>query len=73
MCKVYIYIYIYIYALRASQVVAPNARDTRDTGSIPGGWEDALEKGWQPTPLFLPRKSHGQRSLTGHSPGGCKE
>ena len=62
-----IYTYIYIYA---SQVVAPSARDT---GSIPGGWEDALEKGWQPTPLFLPRKPHGQRSLAGYSPGGSQE
>ena len=23
---------------------------------------------WQPTPVFLPGKSHGQRSLAGHSP-----
>ena len=23
---------------------------------------------WQPTPVFLPEKSHGQRSLTGYSP-----
>ena len=23
---------------------------------------------WQPTPVFLPGKSHGQRSLVGHSP-----
>jgi len=22
---------------------------------------------WQPTPLFLPEKSHGQRSLAGYS------
>ena len=28
---------------------------------------------WQPTPLFLPGKSHGQRSLVGYSPQGCKE
>ena len=28
---------------------------------------------WQPTSVFLPRKSHGQRSLTGYSPLGCKE
>ena len=28
---------------------------------------------WQPTPVFLPEKSHGQRSLTGYSPRGCKE
>ena len=39
------------------------------------GWEDPLEillQG-QPTSVFLPRKSHGQRSLAGYSPRGCKE
>ena len=25
---------------------------------------------WQPTPVFLPGRSHGQRSLTGYSPWG---
>ena len=28
---------------------------------------------WQPTPVFLPEKSHGQRSLMGYSPGDCKQ
>ena len=28
---------------------------------------------WHPTPALLPGKSHGQRSLVGHSPWGCKE
>ena len=28
---------------------------------------------WQPTPVFSPRKSHGQRSLAGYSPWGHKE
>ena len=28
---------------------------------------------WQPTPVFLPGKSHGQRSLVGYSPWGGKE
>ena len=28
---------------------------------------------WQPTPVFLPGKSHGQRRLAGYSPWGCKE
>ena len=27
---------------------------------------------WQPTPVFLPGKSHGQRSLAGYSPWGCE-
>ena len=29
-------------------------------------------RNWQPTPVFLPGKSHGQRSLTGYSPWGQK-
>ena len=33
-------------------------------GKIP--WRRA----WQPTPVFLPGKSHGQRSLAGYSPWG---
>ena len=28
---------------------------------------------WQPTPVFLPGESHGQRNLVGYSPWGCKE
>jgi len=36
-------------------------------GKIPGRRE------WLPTPAFLPEESHGQRSLMGYSPWGCKE
>ena len=35
-------------------------------GKIP--WRRA----WQPTPVFLPGESHGQRSLADYSPWGCK-
>ena len=28
---------------------------------------------WQPTPVFLPGKPHGRRSLVDYSPWGCKE
>ena len=28
---------------------------------------------WQPTPVFLPGESHGQRSLAGYIPWGCIE
>ena len=28
---------------------------------------------WQPTPVFLPGKFHGQGSLAGYSPSGCKK
>ena len=30
-------------------------------------------RAWQHTPVFLPGESHGQRSLVGSSPWGCKE
>ena len=36
------------------------------------GWDDPLEKAWQPTPVFLPGEFHGQRSLAGYSPWGCR-
>ena len=32
--------------------------------------EDPLENKWQPTPVFLPEESHGQRSPAGYSPWG---
>ena len=45
-----------------------NAGDTSSThglgGKIPG------RKEWQPTPVFLPGKSHGQRSLEGYCSWG---
>ena len=28
---------------------------------------------WQPIPIFLPKKAHGQRSLVAYSPWGLKE
>ena len=31
------------------------------------------EKAWHPTPVFLPGKSHGQRSLIGFNPWGREE
>ena len=38
------------------------------------GWGDSPREGkWQPTPVFLPGKPHGQRSLVGYSPWGHKE
>ena len=46
--------------------------DVRDTVSI--SWLGrSWRRKWQPTPVFLPGKSHGQRSLVGYSPWGCKE
>ena len=44
-----------------------SACNAGNSGSIPG-WEDPLEKEWQPTPVLLPGKFHGLRSLVGYSP-----
>ena len=46
-----------------------NAGDARDMGLIPGPGS----RKWQPTPVFLPGKSHGQRSLVGYSLWCCEE
>ena len=51
-----------------------NARDLKDWVQFLGGedpWRRALER--KPTPVFLLENPHGQRSLVGHSPWGCKE
>ena len=37
------------------------------------GWDNLLEKEMATTPVFLPGKSHGRRSLAGYSPWGHKE
>ena len=47
--------------------------DTRDSGSISGSGRSAGEGNWQLTPVFLPRKSHGQSSLAAYSPWGHEE
>ena len=36
-------------------------------------WVRKILEKWQPTPVFLPGKFHGQRSLVGYSPWDLKE
>ena len=49
-----------------------NEEDTRDARLI-SGLGKSPGRNWQPTPVFLPGEFHGQRSLVGYSPWGCKE
>ena len=44
-----------------------------DSGLIPGLGRCAGEGNGNPLPVFLPGKSHGQRSMADYSPWGCKE
>ena len=48
-----------------------NAGDLRDEGSIPGSGRSPGEG--HGTPVILAGASHGQRSLAGYGPYGCKE
>ena len=41
--------------------------------SVPGLGRFPWRKEQLPTPVFLPGEFHGQRSLAGYSPWGCKE
>ena len=49
-----------------------NAGYARDSGWIPGLGPSPGEENGYPL-VFLPGKFHGQRSLAGQSPRGCKE
>jgi len=46
--------------------------DAGDVGLISESRKIPWRRKWQPTPVFLPGESHGQRSLAGYSPRGCK-
>ena len=62
--------------LGASQValmIEHLAANAGDMGSIPGSGRFPWRRTWQPTPVFLPGESHGQRSLAGYGPEGCRE
>ena len=48
-------------------------QETQETQVQSLGREDPLEHEKATTPVFLPGESHGQRSLGGYSPLGCKE
>ena len=48
-------------------------RDAGEAGVIPGSGRFPWRKAWQPTTVFLPGGSHGQRSLAGYGPWGHKE
>jgi len=44
-----------------------------DMGLMHGLEKMTWRRKLQTTPVFLPGKSHGQRSLVGYSPWGCKK
>ena len=53
--------------------VVKNPPDKQETWFHPWVGNFPRRREWQPTPVFLPGKSHGQRNLVGYSPWGCKK
>ena len=51
----------------------PTMQETQMTGFSPWVRNILWMRQWQPTSIFLPGKSHGERSLVGYSPWGRKE
>ena len=49
------------------------AYQCRRHGFDPLAREISWRRAWQPTLVFLPGESYGQRSLMGYSPWGCRE
>ena len=66
-----------IYNLGASQVAQRwricQCRRCKRPGFNPRVGKIPWRRKWQPTPVFLPGDSHGQRGLAGCSPWGSKE
>ena len=66
---------VYWSLLRASWVAqtVKNLIAMQETPVRSLGWEDPWRRAWQPTAVFLPGESPGQRSLAGYSPWGGKD
>ena len=68
-----------IFTSWASQVAPVVKTSPANTGDIkrrrfdPWVGKITQRRAWQPTPGFLLGESHGQRSLVGYHPQGCKE
>ena len=51
----------------------PAMQETQEMWFNPWVGRIPWRRAWQPTPVFLPGESHGQRSLAGYRPWGGKE
>ena len=68
----YIYIYTYIYIMYIGLPWLSD-KECKIWGFYPWVGKIPWRRKWQPTSVFLPGKSHGQRSLAGYSPWGPKK
>ena len=65
---------IQVWATQVAQVVKdpPAMQEAQETQVRSLPQEEPLEEEVAPTPVFLPGKSHRQKSLAGYSPWGAK-
>ena len=59
--------YVFMWGLLDGRVVKTPLASVGD-GFNPWVGKILWRRKWQPTPVFLPGKSHGQKSMEGYSP-----
>ena len=69
---------IHLFTYKGTSLVAQTVKSSsclqcRRSGFDPWVRKILWRRKWQPTPVLLPGKSHGPRSLVGHSPWGRRE
>ena len=73
-CIIYIYMCVYMGFPHSSAVKSPPPpRQCRRCGFNPWVGKIPWRRKWQPTPVFLPGKSHGQRRLAGYGLWGSQK
>ena len=68
-----LYLFLRLPRWLSGKECACQCRSCRRRGFDPRVRKIPWRRKWQPTPVFLPGESHGQRSLVGYRPQGCKE
>ena len=71
---IYIYIHIKLGFPGSTRGKEPTCQSRRCKRYVFDPWVGKIlwRKTWQPTPVFFPRESHGQRNLLGYSPCCCR-
>ena len=68
-----------VFPARSRSAKLPCSSNGKESACNAGTWvqslgrEDPWRREWQPTPVFLPGESRGQRSLAGYNPWDCRE
>ena len=72
---VFFFLFVFLHASLVAQQwkIHLQFRSHRRCGFDPWVEKIVWRRAWQPTPVFLPRESHGQRGLADYSPQGGKE